>query len=88
MSMNAKAVVTVTFTFTDGEERDYPITANIGIATDLAKQAAQNGVIALWNAEESYGIPMAHVRDWTVRELTEDEEREYNDAPALLEAVG
>lgn len=77
MSMQAKAVVVVNYL--DGEQVDYPISANIGISRDLAEQAGKNGCLSLWNAEESYGIPVRNVRDWTVRELTPDEQKDYND---------
>lgn len=72
--------------FMDGEQIDYPITANLGIARALAERSGETGVLALWNGEESYGVPVAHVRDWTVRELTEEEDLEHN-GPATVEGA-
>jgi len=40
---------------------------------DLAQHVQKKGVLALWNHEESYGIPVANIREWTVWDLSEEE---------------
>lgn len=71
MATNAKAKVTVTFT--DGSESEYLITAHKGIASDLANAAAAKGILAIWNDEQSFGIPVANILDWEVVDLSPEE---------------
>jgi len=66
----------VTVTFNDGEVKVYRITAGITIGGYLAREAGQNGVLSLFNSEQSWGIPLARIREWTITPAREDAELE------------
>ena len=57
----------VDVTFTDGEVKTYRITAGIGIAQYLAREAANTGVLTLFNNEASHGIPLVNIREYVIR---------------------
>ena len=64
--MKKKQASDLTVTFNDGEVKTYRISAGPGIARYLAMEAGQSGVLTLWNGEQSYGIPIASIRDWSI----------------------
>lgn len=55
--------------FIDGVVETYVITAGIGIASFLARQAAELRQLVLWNHSEAINIPMAQIRSYTLRPL-------------------
>lgn len=63
----------VDVTFIDGEVKTYFITAGIGIGQYLAGQAAETGVLVLFNNSVSHGIPMSQIREYVIRNLREGE---------------
>lgn len=63
----------VDVTFIDGEVKTYFITAGIGIGQYLAGQAAETGVLVLFNNSVSHGIPMNQIREYVIRNLREGE---------------
>lgn len=64
----------VDVTFVDGEVKTYRITASTTIGRYLAQQASETGILLLYNNEVSHGIPMAQVREYLIRPVTEDAE--------------
>lgn len=54
----------VEVTFNDGEVKVYRITAGQGISRYLAECAAHTGILTLYNAETSHGIPVANIREY------------------------
>lgn len=71
MATNAQAEVVVEFL--DGTVKIYPISAHKGIASKTASKSGECGVLSLWNDEESFGIPLTSIKDWTIRDLPEDQ---------------
>lgn len=63
----------VTITFTDGEIKVYRITAGPSIGGYLAREAGANGVLSLFNAHQSWGIPTTSIRDWSITPVPADE---------------
>lgn len=63
----------VDVTFVDGEVKTYYITAGIGIGQYLAGQAAETGILVLFNNTVSHGIPMAQIREYVIRNMREGE---------------
>lgn len=59
----------VMITFTDGEVKEYVISAGRGIMMYLTREAGQTGILTLWNKQVSYAIPIASIRDWSIEEL-------------------
>lgn len=64
----------VTVMFVDGEVAEYIITATHKISSYLVREATATGVLSMYNDEESYGIPVQHIRSWTIQTLTSKEE--------------
>ena len=56
----------VTVTFTDGEVKVYRITASPSIGGYLARDAGANGVLTLFNRDQSWGVPLVSIRDWSI----------------------
>ena len=63
----------VTVTFNDGEVKVYRITAGPTIGGWLAREAGASGVLSLFNATKSWGIPLASVRDWSIAAARDEE---------------
>ena len=65
----ARSIVEVTFL--DGEVKEYEISAGSGISKYLADQAADGGILFFldFNNRASLSIPVANIRDWTIREI-------------------
>ncbi|PZR89754.1 MAG: nucleoside hydrolase [Stutzerimonas stutzeri] len=63
----------VDVTFMDGEFKTYRITAGIGIGQYLAQQAANTGVLTLFNDEASHGIPLSNIREYVIRPVGESD---------------
>lgn len=61
-----KDAADVVVTFNDGEVRAYRISAGPSIGGYLAREANQKGILTLWNKEQSFGIPVANIRDWAI----------------------
>ncbi len=56
----------VTVTFNDGEVKVYRISAGTSIGGWLAREAGASGVLSLFNKEQSWGIPLSSVREWSI----------------------
>lgn len=56
----------ITVTFIDGEVKEFHISAGPGVGSYLAKQAGGTGVLSLFNNEQSWGIPLDRIRDWSI----------------------
>lgn len=56
----------VVVTFTDGEVKTYRITAGPSIGGYLAREAGAHGVLSLFNKDQSWGIPVTSIRDWSI----------------------
>lgn len=65
----------VTVTFTDGEVRVYRITAGPSIGGYLAREAGASGILSLFNHTQSWAIPLANIRDWTIVEALPEAEK-------------
>lgn len=52
--------------FNDGEVKTYVISAGPSIGGFLAREAGETGILNLFNAEESYAIPLANIREWKI----------------------
>ena len=65
----ARSIVEVTFL--DGEVKQYEISAGSGISKYLADQASDGGILCFldFNNRASLSIPVANIRDWTIREI-------------------
>lgn len=61
----------VEVTFIDGEVQTYRISAGITISQYLAKQAAETGILVLYNDDTSHGIPLTQVREYVLKPDTE-----------------
>jgi hypothetical protein len=59
---------TVTVTFTDGEVKNYLISAGPSIGGYLAREAGSSGILSLFNPQQSWAIPLANIRDWSISE--------------------
>ena len=57
---------TVQVVFNDGEVKNYVISAGPGIGSYLDRDAGATSVLNLYNADESYAIPLANIREWTI----------------------
>lgn len=70
----------VSITFTDGEVKDYIMTASHSIASYLMREAAQTGVLVIRNDDEksSNCIPISQIRDVEVVTLPPVEVVEYS----------
>lgn len=56
----------VTITFDDGEVKKYRISASPSIGGYLASEAGRSGILSLFNKDQSYGIPLSRIRDWSI----------------------
>ena len=52
--------------FNDGEVKEYVISAGPNIIGWAATKAGESGILNLWNADESYAIPLANIREWRI----------------------
>jgi len=59
---------TVTVTFTDGEIKNYLISAGPSIGGYLAREAGASGILSLFNPQQSWAIPLTGIRDWSISE--------------------
>lgn len=59
----------VIITFNDGEVKTYIISASPSVASYLASNAGHTGILTLWNGTQSWGIPVASIRDWCITPL-------------------
>lgn len=66
MTTYEKDAADVIITFNDGEVRTYRISAGPSIGGYLAREANVNGILSLWNKDQSFGIPLANIRDWAI----------------------
>lgn len=74
-----KDAADVVITFNDGEVKTYRISAGPGIGGFLAREANANGILSLWNKDQSFGVPLANIRDWAINPvpvLVADNEKE------------
>lgn len=56
----------VEVTFNDGEVKTYIISAGPSIGGYLAREAGETGILNLYNADESYAIPLENIREWKI----------------------
>lgn len=52
--------------FNDGEVKEYVISAGPSIGGYLAREAGETGILNLYNADESYAVPLANIREWKI----------------------
>ena len=52
--------------FNDGEVKTYIISAGPSIGGFLAREAGETGILNLFNADESYAIPLMNIREWKI----------------------
>ena len=78
----ARSIVEVTFL--DGEVKEYEISAGSGISKYLADQASDGGILCFldFNNRASLSIPVANIRDWSIREI------EFSDVNKATSAGG
>lgn len=79
MAKFLKDLSDVTVTFTDGEVKVYRITAGPGIGGYLAREAGATRVLSLFNKEQSWGIPLTAIRDWSISPVPAIEPEENAD---------
>lgn len=60
----------VEVTFNDGEVKKYRISASPTIGGYLAREAGESGILSLFNAQQSYAIPMINIREWKITAVT------------------
>ena len=65
-SLYVKDLSDVTITFTDGEMKTYRISAGPSIGGYLAREAGASGVLSLFNRDQSWGVPLSGIRDWSI----------------------
>lgn len=65
----------VEVTFHDDDVKTYRITAGIGIGQYLAREAADTGVLVLFNNDESHGVPLANIREYCIKPVREGDEK-------------
>ena len=53
-------------TFVDGGIKEYVISAGPSIGSHLSREAGETGILNLFNLDESYAIPLAHIREWKI----------------------
>jgi len=83
MAQNYKDLADVTVTFNDGEIKTYRINAGPSIGGFLAREANANGVLSLWNRDQSFGIPLTNIRDWAINPVpVVQDEPEQSDGQA------
>ena len=63
----------VEVTFTDGEVKVYRISAGIRIGQYLAREAAETGILTLFNDEVSHGVPLSNIREYHIKPVYVDE---------------
>lgn len=61
----------VDVTFTDGEVKTYRISAGVTLSQFLARQAAETGILTLFNDETSHNIPISQIREYVLRPVNE-----------------
>ena len=59
--------------FNDGEVKSYVISAWPSIGSYLAREAGESCILSLFNADESYAIPLINVREWKIINRPETE---------------
>lgn len=52
--------------FNDGQSKQYIISAGPSIGGYLTREAGETGILSLFNAEESYAIPLCNIREWKI----------------------
>lgn len=63
----------VEVTFNEGEVKQYIISASPSIGGYLASQAGETGILSLYNADESYAIPLCNIREWKIIHRPEED---------------
>lgn len=63
----------VTVIFTTGEVKKYRISAGSGIARYLSQQASDSGILTLLNGREAYSLPLVHIMEYHIHELSNEE---------------
>lgn len=71
----------ITVTMTDGEVKEYDITAGCGLLPYLMRESADTGTLVILNGSEAYAIPMDKVSDVAMKEFATPEERAEFYAP-------
>lgn len=73
----------VEITFLDGEVRSYEITAGSGLSKYLCEQASETGILCFIDARQrsSLSIPVANIREWTIKEIAIDRDDEVEITP-------
>lgn len=61
----------VVVTFTDGEVKQYRISAGPTISRYLAEQCGQTGILALLNGDTTYNIPVSQIREYEISRVRE-----------------
>lgn len=74
MARSNRSIVEVTFI--DGEMKNYVISASPTISQYLAREAAQTGILTLFNEDEAHGIPLTQIREYVLRPAAEPDEGE------------
>lgn len=90
-TINARGMLTVRFT--DGEVKEYPVSAHKGIAAKLGEVTGRTGILSIWNEARTFGIPVAQIKEFSMRDVDLDEaaeiEREQGavyDLPEFIKA--
>lgn len=77
---HAENLSAVEVEFIDGEVRTYTITASYRIGSWLAREASDNGVLTLFNDEQSVSVPISQVRTYTIRPIPLEDSKESDHA--------
>lgn len=64
----------VEVTFMDGEVKVYRISAGVRIGQYLAREAAETGILTLFNDEVSHGVPLSNIREYQIKPVYVDQE--------------
>ena len=63
----------VEVTFNEGDVKQYVISASPTIGGHLTRQAGETGILSLYNADESYAIPLCNIREWKIVHRPQEE---------------
>ena len=74
MSKYPKTHSIVEVTFNEGDVKQYVISASPTIGGYLTRQAGETGILSLYNADESYAIPLCNIREWKIMHRPEGEQ--------------
>ena len=59
----------VIITFIDGTSETYRISATISVNGYLIREAGEHGILGLYNHTQSWAIPVAGIRSWTIKQV-------------------